>query len=149
MTKCLQRSDQSEHGHLVIHILFFSYLNKHFFKLKFSKLLLIVAPRIIRLHGQALPYREIKLFWDDPKPTNGILKPYEVNCHEIGGNATLHAQTTERLVIFKNLLLKTWYKCTLKASTYPEKEQNPKECEVVVESPRMRTFDISESGRYN
>ena len=97
------------------------------------------------MNGQALSHHEIELRWDKPKPANGNLKPYEVSCHEVGGNSSANVQTTKRLVIFKNLLPKTLYKCTVKASTLPEKEQNPKECEVLVESSPIQTLDFGAS----
>ena len=107
-----------------------------------NKPLQLLAPRVTNLNGHALSYHEIKLRWNNSKPASGELKPYEVNCHEVEGNAMVHVKTRKNLVIFKNLLPNTRYNCTLKASTYPEREQDPKECEVLVKSPQITTFDF-------
>ena len=107
--------------------------------------LLHLAPNMNRLLGRALSSHEIELRWDEPDPTNGILKPYEVYCVDNKGNSTPPIQTTERLVAISNLRRNTKYICTVKASTYCDEQQDPSACEALVHSVPIRTFDIGKS----
>ena len=99
------------------------------------------APNVTKLYGRALSHHEIELRWDQPESINGNLKPYEVYCVDLEGNLPVHIWTTNTIVIVPNLLNNTLYKCTLKASTYPEKGQNPKDCEILVNTHAIITFD--------
>ena len=122
----------------VIHILP-AFIRAHFIIFFSSQ-----APTITKLYGRALSHHEIEFRWDEPKTKNGILKPYEVYCHDVGGNSSVHIWSSTRLVILQHLQHNTLYKCTLKASTFPETGQNPKDCELLVESPPIRTLDFCE-----
>ena len=99
------------------------------------------APNVTKLHGNALSYHEIQLSWDEPEPANGILKPYEVFCLGNEEQSTAPIKTVNRVVNVSNLNSDEEYKCILKASTYPDEQQDPRECEVSVESEYIKTFD--------
>ena len=104
-----------------------------------------IAPNVTKLFGRPLSSHEIELWWDEPEPVNGILKPYEVFCKSSEGDTTTPINTTERAAIISNLSSNTEYTCTLKAGTYPDEKQNAEECETSVHSSPISTFDISMS----
>lgn len=92
-----------------------------------------------------MSFHEIELHWDEPNPANGELKPYEVFCIDNEGNPTIPIRTVQLMVIISNLKRNTEYKCTVKASTYNLRKQNPMDCEVFVDSHPIKTLDVGES----
>ena len=113
-----------------------SFSSRNFFP---WQLIILTAPNITVLHGEALSHHEIELRWSEPTPANGELRPYEVFCVDGKGHKTSPILTTKRIARISNLMPHTEYRCTLKASTQPEKKQDPKVCEVLVHSRSIRT----------
>ena len=96
-------------------------------------------------HGEAQSYHEIKFNWSVQQPVSGHLKPYRLTCIDSDGHSTAPIRTTKTIAVVRNLLRNKMYMCTLKASTIAENGQNPKECEVSLEAPPIKTLDIGAS----
>ena len=105
----------------------------------------ISAPKMMTLQGRPLSHHQIELKWDTPNPANGNLKPYAVYCIDRDGFQTAPIRTTKSILVVPFLKPSTLYECVVLASTHQELEQDPKECEVLLNSYTISTLDIGES----
>lgn len=98
--------------------------------------------------GKATSPTQIRLRWIAPTHPNGILQPYRVTCYSTkSGGAPIHRLTksnTTTVVKLGRLQPNTPYRCRVEASTYPAKDQDPKEC--ITESGFSDTIKTKPAG---